>query len=100
MRAAKSVKNNSDSECGLAFTFLTVGPKPSRSTTVSTTTAHTGSDVKYQRGNEDMAAIKNNQSVFVIVTSARLTYANMAISIVMLPETPMGHAPTPPCASS
>ncbi len=43
-----------------------------------------------------MAAIKNNQSVLVIATSARFTYASMAIRIVMLPETPMGHAPTPP----
>ena len=31
-RAAKSAKNSSDSEYGWTFTFLTVGPKPSRST--------------------------------------------------------------------
>jgi len=50
--------------------FPDVGPNPRTSTVVRITTAHNGSDVKYQNGKEDTAATKNNQSVLVIAVSA------------------------------
>ena len=40
---------------------------------VRMTTAHMGSDVRYQSGKDDTAATKNNQSVVVILMSARFT---------------------------
>jgi len=77
-----------------------VGPKPRRSTEVNTTTAHIGSDVKYQKGREAKAAIKNTQSVRVIDISERFKNASMAINVVIVPDTPIGQAPIPPLASS
>ncbi|NOR19743.1 MAG: hypothetical protein GQ538_06600 [Xanthomonadales bacterium] len=56
--------------------------------------------MKYQNGNEDMAETKNNQSVRVMVMSPRFSQANSAINIVMIPETPIGHAPAPALPSS
>lgn len=70
---ANRAKNNRDSERGKLYAFLTVGPNPRTSTVVRMTTAHNGSDVTYQSGKEDIAETKNNQSVFVIVMSARFT---------------------------
>ena len=94
-RTAKNVKNNNDSENGSLYNFLIVGPNPSVSIVVRITTAHNGSEVKYQNGKEDIAEINNNQSVLVIVISALFIYAVMATRIVMPPETPIGQAPTP-----
>lgn len=54
------------SSWGHAYAFLIVGPNPSRSTKVSSSTAQNGLEVKYQNGNEDKAAMKNSQSVRVI----------------------------------
>lgn len=67
------VKNGNDSEYGWLYDFLTVGPKPRISTVVRITTAHKGSDVKYQKGREDIAEMKNTQSVAVMVTSVLFT---------------------------
>ena len=71
LRTAHIVKNNEDSEYGKVYAFLTVGPNPKTSTVVRITTAHNGSEVKYQSGNDDNAETKYNQSVFVIEMSAR-----------------------------
>ena len=95
-RAANRPKNASDSVCGATYAFLTVGPNPRRSTMVSTITAQVGSEVKYHNGRDDIAAIKNSQSVRVMVISAHFTYASTAINAVIVPDTPIGHAPTPP----
>jgi len=67
---------------------------------VRATTAHKGSEVKYQMGNETNAAIKNNQSDLDIEISERFRKAKKAIKLAMAPEMPMGQAPTPPSASS
>lgn len=77
-----------------------MGPKPSRSTAVRTTTAHNGSEVKYQNGNDASADKKNSQSVLVMELSERLINANAAMNTVIAPDTPIGHAPMPPLASS
>lgn len=77
-----------------------VGPKPSKSTTVSITTAHNGLDVKYQNGRAVSAASKNNQSVRVMDISDRFAAAKIAMPTVIAPETPIGQAPMPPLASS
>ena len=98
--AANRAKNNRDSECGKVYAFLTVGPKPRTSTIVKMTTAHNGSEVTYHNGNEEIAVTKNNPSIFVTVISARLMKARNAIYIVIIPETPIGQAPTPPLPSS
>lgn len=63
-------------------------------------TAHNGLDVRYQKGNDATADIKNSQSVFVIVISDRLMNARNAIKVVMTPDTPIGQAPKPPLDSS
>ena len=100
LRTIKSEKNSNDSEYGAWYAFLTVGAKPKTSTVVSVITAHNGSDVKYQKGKEDIARIKNTQSVLVIVISDLFIYASNAISRVIIPEMPIGHAPAPPLSSS
>jgi len=77
-----------------------VGAKPKTSTTVRMTTAHSGFDVKNQKGKDEMADIKKTQSIFVILISALFKKANKAINIVIIAETPIGHAPTPPLPSN
>ena len=67
---------------------------------VNTTTAHNGSDVIYQRGNEVIAVTKNSQSVRVIVLSDLCVYARKATYIVITPETPIGQAPAPALSAS
>ncbi|MFK5947262.1 MAG: hypothetical protein QM500_00650 [Methylococcales bacterium] len=100
LRTEKRKKNTSDSEYGLINVFLMVGTKPKTSTVVRIITAHRGSEVKNQKGKDEIADIKNTQSVFVIVMSVLRKKANKAMNIVITPDTPIGHAPTPPLASN
>ena len=69
LRVATSAKNVRCSSKGRPYAFLKVGPNPTTSTVVNITTAHNGSEVKYQNGKAVIADIKNNQSVRVIVLS-------------------------------
>ena len=50
--------------------FLKVGTKARLSTVVRMTIAHNGSLVKYHRGRDNIAVIKKNQSLRVILISA------------------------------
>lgn len=93
MNSAKNVNGSSNGEL---YALRAVGPKPKTSTVVSMTTVHNGSEVKYQNGREDIAVVKNTQSVFVMVMSALFIYAINATYKVITPETPIGQAPTPP----
>jgi len=66
LRAIKIEKNNTFSSYGEEYAFRTVGPNPRISTVVNISTAHNGSDVKYQNGKEVIAETKKAQSVFVM----------------------------------
>ena len=77
-----------------------VGIKPIASTEVRTSTAPKGSEVMYHNGRANRALTKHAQSMRVFVRSPFLMYANNATSTVSIPDTPMGHAPTPPLSAS
>ncbi len=66
------------------------------STEVRTTTAHSGSVVKYHTGSELMAARKKHLSCHVMLLSAFWAYASQAMYMVISPEMPIGQAPIPP----
>ncbi|WP_177428431.1 hypothetical protein, partial [Candidatus Venteria ishoeyi] len=53
-----------------------------------------------KNGKDDIADIKNTQSIRVIEISPRFINANNAMNIVINPETPIGHAPTPALSCS
>lgn len=64
------------------------------------TTAQSGLEVRYQNGKETSADRKNSQSVVVMEMSERFIYDSRATNAAIAPETPIGHAPMPPSASS
>ena len=66
---AMRIKKGKSSSKGSSYAFLNVGANPRVSTVVKIMIAQRGSDVKYQKGNDNNADMKNSQSDFVIVIS-------------------------------
>lgn len=81
---------------GFWYAFLNVGPNPNKSTKVSTITAVNALLVAYQKGREDKAKTKNNQSSLVISVFRFLVNAKVAIKNVTPDDIKVGIAPTPP----
>ncbi len=85
---------------GYIYAFLKLGANPNTSTVVNITTAHNGSELRYHKGKDIIANIKKIQSILVMVLSDFFIYANKATYMVITPETPIAHAPTPPLAAT